>query len=145
MNTGQMLLVMLAIVLFSTIIIATYNNLFTILYMAYEAMYQMQAYKIVDRIFQEIDAMNVSNFKTLEEIKNEYIIVDSVLTINNVDYIIKTTPNWCDQYGGDLPLTDTLYNYQRIDIIIYCEVGNDTLWTGTNTHPIRYIYGDLGS
>jgi len=143
MNTGQMLLVMLAILLFSTIIIATYNNLFTVLYMAYEAMYQMQAYKIVDRIFQEIDAMNVSNFKTLDEIKDEYIIGDSVLTINNVDYNIETSTHWCDQYGGNP--TDTLHNYQRIDVIIYCEIGNDTLWTGTDTHPIRYIYGDLGS
>jgi len=143
MNTGQMLLVMLAILLFSTIIISTYNNLFTVLYMAYEAMYQMQAYKIVDKIFQEIDAMNISSLKTLEEIKNEYIYDDSIMTINNVNYVINTSTNWCDQYGG--APTDTLQNYQRIDIIVYCKIGNDTLWTGTNTYPVRYIYGALGS
>jgi hypothetical protein len=142
MNTGQMLLVMLAIILFSTIIIATYNNLFTILYMAYEAMYQMQAYKIADRIFQEIDAMNISGTKTFLQIFNEYNYTDSILAINNVEYVINSSTSWCDQYG-EAP-ADTLKNYQRIDVVIYCKVGNDTLWTGTPTHPVSYIYGDLG-
>ncbi len=143
MNTGQMLLVMLAVILFSTTLIATYNNLFTILYMAYEAMYQMQAYKIADRIFQEIDALNISGFLTFEEIKNQFIFSDSVETINNVDYTINTTTNWCSQYGG--APTDTLKNYQRIDLRIYCIVGSDTLWTGTRDFPVSYIYGDLGA
>lgn len=144
MNTGQMLLVMLAILLFSTIIISTYNNLFTILFMAYEAMYQMQSYKIADKIFQEVDAMNVSGLKTFDEIKNEYIYIDSIFTINNVDYVVNTTTNWCTQVGVSPP-SDTLHSYQRLDVRIYCEIGNDTLWTGTPTHPISYIYGDLGS
>lgn len=142
MNTGQMLLVMLAIILFSTILIATYNNLFTILFMAYEAMYQMQAYKIADRVFQEIDAMNVSGLLTFQEIKSKYTFQDSVETINSVDYNISARTRWCNQFG------ETAYpdsNYQRIDLQIYCLVGNDTLWTGTPTNPVSYIYGDLGA
>jgi len=143
MNTGQMLLVMLAVILFSTIIVATYNNLYAILDMAYKAMYQMQSYKIADRVFQEIDAMNVSGIRTFDQIKNDYQIIDSLVTINNVNYMLNSSTNWCNQYGGTA--ADTLHNYQRIDIVIYCHIGNDTLWTGTPTHPVQYIYGDLGA
>lgn len=142
MNTGQMLLVMLAIILFSTILIATYNNLFTVLFMAYEAMYQMQAYKIADRIFQEIDAMNISGVLTFTEIDSNYTFQDSVETINNVNYNIAATVSLCNQYG-ETAFPDS--NYQRIDLRIFCVVGTDTLWTGTPANPVSYIYGNLGA
>lgn len=142
MGTGQFFLVMLAIVLFSTLIIATQNNLYSVAYLAYKAMYSMQGYKIADRFFQEITAMNLSGLKTFEEIKTDYIFSDSLVTINGIPYYVDSATSWCNKYG-EAP-SDTLNLYQRVDIRITCMFANDSLFIGTQNHPVSYIYGRMG-
>lgn len=141
MNTGQMLLVMLAIVLFSSIVVSTQNNLFTLANIAYRTMFSMQGYKIADRFLQEIDAYHVSAGKTFAQIQNDYTFVDSIIRVNAVDYHIDASTQWSDQYGG--AAIDALKKYQRIDIRIYYLLGVDTVRVGTDQSPISYIYGRM--
>jgi len=142
MGTGQMFLVLMAVVLFSTIILTTQNNLFTLAYSSYEAMIMMQGYKIADRFLQEIEAMNISGSKSIEDIHDQYSFADSMLRINMIDYYVTSTTQWCDRSGGSP--TDSLHNYLRIDVRIDGILGNDTIFIGHDTNPISYIYGKMG-
>ncbi len=141
MNTGQMLLVMLAIVLFSSIIVSTQNNLFSLANIAYRTMFSMQGYKIADRFLQEIDAYHVSGGKTFSEIQNDYTFTDSIIRVNAVDYFVSGQTRWSDQYGG--AAADTLKRYQRIDLRVYYMLGKDTIRIGTDENPVSYIYGRM--
>lgn len=141
MNTGQMLLVMLAIVLFSSIIVSTQSNLFNLANIAYRTMFSMQGYKIADRFLQEIDAFHVSGSKTFGQIQSDYTFNDSIIRVNAVDYYVSSSSMWSDQYGG--AAADTLKIYQRIDLKVYYMLGNDTIRIGTDDNPVSYIYGRM--
>ncbi|MBN1326600.1 MAG: hypothetical protein JW996_01490 [Candidatus Cloacimonetes bacterium] len=142
MGYGQMLLVMLAVVLFSSIILTTQNNLFTLAQSAYRAMIAMQGYKIADRFLQEIEALNISGKMSFDNIYNNFRFTDSLITINDIHYFVTSTTNWCNQYGGSP--TDTLRNYMRADIQVNGVMGTDTTRIGTPEAPITNIYGKTG-
>ena len=141
MGTGQLILVLFAVILFSTFILTTNTNLFTLVFYAYDTMLSTQGYRIADAIHQEIDAMNVSSLMSFQEIYNTYTFTDSVTTINDVDYYVSSSTNWCTQYGVD-DLSGS-NSYQRVDLRIYCLYGSDTIRVGTSAHPISNIYASL--
>ncbi len=141
MGTGQLILVLLSVVLFSTIIVTTNSNLFTLAYYTYDAMISMQGYKIADAFLQEVEAMNISASMTFSEIYNNFTFNDSVITVNGIDYIVSSSPHWCNQFGVNV--SDGTQDYQRVDIRIACPFGNDTIRIGTSAHPISYIYASI--
>lgn len=137
-----MFLVLLAVVLFSTIILSTQNNLYTLSQTAYHSMISMQGYKIADRFFQEIEILNISGNKTIEQIKSHYSFADSLLRINQINYFVTSTTHWCDQYGNST--ADSLHKYLRVDIRINCILGNDTLYVGSPFAPVSNIFAAIG-
>jgi len=148
MNMGQMLLVLLAVMLFSTILITTYSNLYTATDIVYKVMYQMQGLKIADKYIQKIDAELFGN-STFVEIHDFYHKdspfnpgnPDTTMTINDADYNVWLTSNYCNS-SGDISEPDS--TYQKIDIVIYCNpLGPDTLWIGKRDKPISKIFIDM--
>ena len=141
MGTGQLILVLLAVVLFSTIILTTNTNLFTLAYYSYEAMISMQGFKIADAFLQEAEAYNISASMTFQDLHNYFTFADSVININSINYHVTSSANWCNEFGvNDMSGSQ---EYQRIDITIDCPFGNDTIRVGTNVHPISYIYASI--
>lgn len=152
MNMGQMLLVLLAVMLFSTILITTYSNLYTATDIVYKVMFQMQGLKIADKYIQKIDAEllgKVYGDSTFVDIYDSYHKdspfnpgnPDTTMTINDADYNVWLTSNYCNS-SGDISYPDS--TYQKIDIIIFCTpMGPDTLWIGTRDKPISKIFIDM--
>jgi len=52
MTTGQIFLILLAMILFSTIYLTAYNNLFDQADLAYKGMYILNGQKITDKYFR---------------------------------------------------------------------------------------------
>ena len=143
MSTGQMLLVLLAIVLFSTLILSTHSNLFHLANINYNAMHSMQGYRIIDKYFQEIDTKILEQVITFAEIQSMYSDSTNLMTINYIDYHINIQSNYCDTLGNIT--TTNITKYQRVDINIWCNsIDPDTLRIGTPTYPISQVYADLG-
>ena len=143
MGTGQMLLVLLAIVLFSTLILSTHSNLFHLANINYNAMHSMQGYRIIDKYFQEIDTKILEQVITFAEIQSMYSDSTNLMTINYIDYHINIKSNYCDTLGNITTTSTT--KYQRVDIRLWCNsIDPDTLRIGTPTHPISQVYANLG-
>ncbi len=141
MNMGQMLLVLLAVMLFSTILITTYSNLYTATDIVYKVMFQMQGLKIADKYIQKIDAELLGKIYTFDEIQTNYSDSTFTTPINNVVYNVNIQSNYCNS-SGDISEPDS--TYQKIDIVIYCyPLGPDTLWIGTRDKPISKIFIDM--
>ncbi|MCK4694394.1 MAG: hypothetical protein KAT74_01460 [Candidatus Cloacimonetes bacterium] len=144
MGTGQMLLVLFAIVLFSTLIVSTHSNLFNLANINYNAMHSMQGYRIIDKYFQEIDIKIIEQVNTFAEIQSIYSDSTNLMTISYIDYHINIQSNYCDSLGN-IATPDASLKYQRVDINIWCNsVDPDTLRIGTPTYPISQVYADLG-
>lgn len=144
MNMGQMLLVLLAVMLFSTILITTYSNLYTATDIVYKVMFQMQGLKIADKYLQKIDAELLGKVHTFSEIQNTYS--DTTFNtdpINDVVYNVYLNSTQCDSVGNDDPGNT---DFQRIDIRIFCTpMGSDTLWIGTANKPIQKVFINMES
>lgn len=131
----QMLLALLAIVLFSTILITMYTNLFDQAEIVYKGMYHLQGLKIADRYYQQISAEILGDYDKFDSLQVDYSNFSAVDTINNIVYNINIQSSYCDSSGGAPSPSDTLY--QRLDIRIWCEPsGFDTLYIGTTENPI---------
>lgn len=130
----QMLLVVLAMALFSTIVVGTYNNLSNQSVMTYRSMTLNQGLRVADRYLQKIGAENL--YKDFKLIQNTYSNYDTCIVYNGVNYNVNIRSNYCDSSGVcPDPNLDSLY--QRIDIRIWCKPPEtDTLHIGTQAEPI---------
>jgi len=145
---NQMLLVLLAAVLFSTIVFNTYNHVFTQRELVYNGIYMLQGQKIADRYFQKIGCelinATVNSTTTYSSVLANYSTFSSadVLTIDGVTYYTMLTSNACDSLGniGSPSAEFTLISLE----INCCPNGSDTLYIGTIANPLSKIYADSG-
>jgi len=151
---NQMLLVLLAAVLFSTVILYTYDHVFTQRELVYNGMYMLQGQKIADSLFQRIESDLLQTvFENRPEFaymtKFAYVFTNHTTystpvskTIDGITYDIMLTSAACDSVGNTAsPSAD----YQRIDIRINCcPNGSDTLYIGTASNPLTRVYTASG-
>lgn len=151
---NQMLLVLLAAVLFSTVILYTYDHVFTQRELVYNGMYMLQGQKIADSLFQRIESdllqsvfVNLPEYSYMSKFTHtftNYTTYSSPVAkdIDGIVYNIMMTSNSCDSLGNTAsPSAD----FQRIDVSINCcPNGTDTLYIGTPTNPLTRIYSASG-
>ena len=141
MGMIQMLLVLFAIVLFSTIIITVYNGLADQAGIVYTGMYQLQGLKIADNFYQKISAEIIADNSKFDSLGTYYPSDNDNYTalppIHGVVYNINIQSSYCDSVGNPPPPPDS--SYQKIEIKIWCKPPeSDTLWAGTKDNPIKH-------
>lgn len=138
----EMLLVVLALVLFSTILLGVYNSLSSQSALIGRDMYLTQTSKYANRYSQKIEAENVSPDFSFDYIYNTYQNYTDSISIDGVLYHANITSSYCDSLGNTANPKD---EYQKIDIRAWCKpAGYDTIWVGTASNPISIIIVDMG-
>lgn len=148
MNTGQMLIVLLATILFSTIVITLYNNMFSQVEMAERNVYFSQGIKIADFVFQRFETEMISKKKTFnqlyEEFKNSGIDLDS-LSIGSAVYKINVRSMYSTVDGvTDSAIVGASQSYQRLFVKVKISVGKRTYNVGTDDYPFSKVFSDMG-
>ena len=140
----QMLLVLLALALFSTMLLNTYNIMLDQSTLVYDNMHYLQGQKIADRYFQKIEAEligdpPVSHFSVIH---STYLDLSETMTVNNVIYNVQINSTYCDSLGNT-PYADTLY--QKVDVRMNCLSSSmDTLYIGTLNSPFSKVFFNRG-
>jgi hypothetical protein len=135
-----MLLVLLALALFSTMLINTYNVVLDQSGMVYDNILFLQGQKIANRYFQRIEAEllgdpPIFNFSAINSI---YSNMSEILTVNDIIYNVQINSVYCDSLGNS-PSADTLF--QRVDIQMNClSTTMDTLYIGTLAFPFSKVF-----
>jgi hypothetical protein len=120
-----MLMALLAVVLFSTIMITVYNNLSAQAILAQSNIYYSQGIHIADMIFQQIEVNLISlkiDFSQIMEIADDAIGPDGWreygdINIFNTNYRIFIMPVFSDMYGNpSVTSTDHIRVFTRMDI-----------------------------
>lgn len=140
----QMLLVLLALALFSTMLLNTYNIMLDQSALVYDNMLFLQGQKITDRYFQKIEAELLGDppVSYFSEIYSNYSNLSETMTVNNVTYNIQINSTYCDSLGNT-PYADTLY--QKVDVRINClSTSMDTLYIGTLNSPFSKVFFNRG-
>ena len=141
----QMVLVLLALALFSTLLLNTYNIMLDQSAMIYDNILYLQGQKIADRYFQKIEAEMLGSppINYFSQIYSTYSGgVNETMVIDNVTYNINIYSEYCDSLGANSSF-DTLY--QKIDIRMNClSTSLDTLYIGTSNFPISKLFINRG-
>lgn len=141
MGTGQMLLVLLAVVLFSSILLANYEQLFSQIDLVTRGMVMLQGQSIADSIFQRIqtDYLNDPSNYCVDDVISNYD-TSGTKYMNNYFYNYTISVSKCNVAGDvSTPTEDAV----KVDIVMTCPVGNDTVRIGTATNPMSKLYYDL--
>ena len=147
MTMGQMLLVLLASVLFATISLSINNSIFLQSELVVDQMLQLQAQKIADRFHQKIDAELLGDVFPFDNLPTEIATYDSVFVIrqgelDQATFSINFQSNFCDS-SGDVASPDP--DFQRVDIRITTTGSRGkVLRVGTQNDPVFKVYGRLG-
>lgn len=141
MTNVQTFLVLLASILFSTVILSVNNNLVYQSRMISYQMIRLQALKISELYFDKIESEVVSITYPFDDLDSNYDNVDSTFVINNVFYQTKITTNYCDITGDTLNVSP---NYQRVDIRILVNYQSQRLEIGTQNSPLSKVFIKLG-
>ncbi len=144
----QMFLALLAIALFSTILVNTYDNVFTQREYVYKGLQLLQGQKLADSLNQVIECelfkaySDTDTSTTFSSVLASNTGSNFVKVLDDVSYNFTSSSAWCDSLGDiGNPTTD----YQRVDIRIMCTyVGIDTLYIGTATHPVSKVFVSPG-
>ncbi len=144
MSMGQMLLVLLGLVLFSTMIISFYSVFINQMQALEFILYRMQGLKIVDFNFQKIEAELISNSKSFatlyDEFANNTSPVDTFY-VNQIPYVVYIKSIKSTVTGS--PVTGAT-SYMRIDVKAVCRfASNDSLEIGRESNPISKVFGDI--
>lgn len=142
MTTGQIFLILLAMILFSTIYLTAYNNLFDQADLAYKGMYILNGQKITDKYFQEIESNLLGEIVLFDSLQAIYNGLSDTLTVSDIDYHVNISTTPCTKTGADT--TTVTPEFLRIDISIWAiPPDGDTLWIGMPQFPISKVFVDL--
>jgi len=144
----QMFLALLAIAIFSTILVNTYDNVFTQRVNVYKELQLLQGQKLADSLNQLIECELLKAYTdddtstTFSSVLASNTGTSFVSNIDNVDYNFTSTSAWCDSLGN---IGNPTPSYQRVDVRIMCTyVGIDTLYIGTASHPVSKVFANPG-
>ncbi len=136
----QMLLVLLALAIFSTMLLNTYSIVLDQSGLVYDNILYLQGQKIADQYFQRIEAELLGDppIFSFAAINSIYGNVTETLTVNDVIYNVQINTAYCDSLGNT-PYADTLF--QKVDIQMNClSTSLDTLHIGTLTTPFSKVF-----
>ncbi len=142
MGTGQMLLVMLAVILFSTILLTMYSNIQDQARVIERARTMLQGQKIADKYFQQIEAELIGNVHTFSEINSIYSNFSEIVTVNNSDYHVRCErAEYCNK-NGNTPVASN--DYQLIEFSIWViDAYQDSVVIGTSSSPLQKVFADM--
>ena len=142
MGMIEMLSLLIAIVLFSTILIAMYHNISMAMEIVYNGIYQLQGQKVTNKYFQKIEAelLGLGDDFTFSNLYNTYNSYADTITVSNILYNISMQTSFCDSVGTTS--ADSTLGFRIIDIIVWClpPTSSDTLWIGTSANPIQSVF-----
>ena len=142
MTSGQILLILLAMMLFSTIYLTSYNNLFDQAEIAYKGMYLLNGQKITDKYFQEIESNILGEIVSFDSLQFIYNGLSDTLTVSDIVYNVNVSTTPCTKNGADT--TTVTPEFLRIDISIWAvHPAGDTLWIGMPEFPLSKVFVDL--
>lgn len=142
MTSGQILLILLAMMLFSTIYLTTYNSLFDQAEIAYKGMYLLNGQKITDKYFQEIESNILGEIVSFDSLQFIYNGLSDTLTVSDIVYNVNVSTTPCTKNGADT--TTVTPEFLRIDISIWAvHPAGDTLWIGMPEFPLSKVFVDL--
>lgn len=142
MAYGQTMLVLLAILLFSTMMLGYYNNLFRWYDMHNREFSRLQALKLAESVFQEIEFDYISDRLTFNELAATWADSTRQRTIFDINYNMSVEASWCDSVGVD---TSPGSNFLRFDLRIGCSPAmEDTIWVGSETEPLQKLIANMG-
>ncbi len=138
---NQMLLVLMSVILFSTIIIGTYNSVFSQAELVYNGIILMQGQKVADSLFQRIECEILSG-TSFSTVFNNLGSFTETKTLENYEYDIVVTSSLCDSLGN---ASSPTVDYRIVNMQISCYSGqSDTLFIGTTTNPLSKIFASNG-
>ena len=142
MGMIEMLSLLIAVVLFSTILIAMYHNISIAMDIVYNGIYQLQGQKITNKYFQKIEAelLGQSDDFTFSDLYSTYNFYTDKDTVGIIQYNISMQVSYFDSVGNTVPASPD--DFRIIDISIWCSppTSSDTLWIGTSSNPIQKVF-----
>ena len=136
----QAILVLLALALFSTLLLNTYNIMLDQSVIVYDNIRYLQGQKIADRYFQKIEAelIGYTPVRYFSEVHTLYSNLNETINIDGIAFNVDINSTYCDSLG-DTPSADTLY--QKIELQISCQsITADTIFIGTQVKPISKVF-----
>ncbi|MDN5353423.1 MAG: hypothetical protein PWQ09_179 [Candidatus Cloacimonadota bacterium] len=141
MGTGQLLFVLFAVILFSTLFLTYYNGIIEQAETIYNTNYYLQGLQIVEKIYQSIMASIISETKDFSQIYTEYSSLENSISVEGQVYHYNISSSYCDSLGIDVGSSS---NFQRLDFKIYTVKGNqDTIFIGTESAPITKMLAKI--
>ena len=133
---NQMLLTLLGIILFLTIYLTAFNALSDQYYFLQRSAILTQGVRIANRFLQKVDAENKS-INDFSEIYNNYHSgLSDTLNVNDIEYYVDITSNYCDEDGNIFDPQPADHDLQRVDVRMWCKRSEtDTLYIGTLSDP----------
>ena len=143
MNLGQMLLVMLAVVLFASVVITMYNSMAIQIEMATNNIFYTQGILVADSVLKRFEAellTEMLSFADFEAMGNPTpYVVQPPFVIGDASYIVQFTTRWCGPNGEVLISPDSSFVLQRCYVTIM--YGNATpLVIGDEDEAFRKIH-----
>jgi len=128
MNLGQMLMIILAVVLFSTVIITIYNSISWSTELIENDIYLTQAIKIADYYFQDLETMTFTqtvNFDTLYAHINAGLLPGSNLPnpIPNFNFEVEFKSEYTDEKGQVIFATPQDFQKVYVSITMHAPKG----------------------
>jgi len=146
MSTGQLLLVILAVVLFSTLIVSVYNSMAHQNEMAYETTYQNQAINVADAVCQRLESEYLGKMREFETLFDSILDPNDLPNPNGVAFppmyiqgirytpIIMTSTWWSGLVNGHAELANN--GFVRLTCNVEVSNMSDTTFTvGNDLEP----------
>jgi len=142
MGGYQMILILLVTILFSTLIITSYDTLFDQTQFAYYETYNLQGIKVADKQFQKIESEFLGDIYSFSDLNSAYSDYSDSLTVNDVTYNYHIEASYCDSSGHTVGGSSS---YQRFDVRIWAKPAtSDTVYIGTSANPLSMMLTDMG-
>ena len=141
---NQMLFVMLALALFSVIMLTMYNAILDDAKIMYNSILYIQGQKIADKYLQQIEAelMGTTPVKTFSQAYTAYNNIAAYENISGRIYNVSLSAAYCDSLGNTA-YPDT--TYMRVDIMMtVTSPAGDTLYIGTQNNPFSKVFFSMG-
>ena len=139
---NQMLLTILAISLFTTLIMSMHYGQMVKNENMYKAHYYLQGMKVADKYFQKIESDLLGKVKTFAGTNTYYSSYTQTETVNSIVYTVTTSSTYCDSIGTT---AYTSTDFIRVNVSVSSvPTPGDTLVIGTSTYPLSRIYPDPG-
>jgi len=137
MSTGQLLFVLFAVILFSTLFLTYYNGILEQSETIYDTNYYLQGLQIIEKSYQCIMANIITESKSFSQIYADYASVTDSISVEDQVFHYNITASYCDSVGVDIGTTS---NFQRLDFVVYTVKGNqDTVFIGNLSNPVSKL------